>query len=56
MNLEFDNRQSMQQQNEYSSPSIGHRSKQKIHIPLCDVDDLAFKDRNDPNFVASISK
>jgi hypothetical protein len=29
--------------------------RKKIHIPLHDVDDLAFKNRHDPNFVASIS-
>jgi len=27
----------------------------KVHIPFCDVDDLAFRNRHDPNFVASIS-
>ena len=30
--------------------------RKKIHIPFCDVDDLAFKNRHDPNFIASISK
>jgi hypothetical protein len=30
--------------------------KKKIHIPFHDVDDLAFKNRHDPNFIASISK
>ena len=28
----------------------------KNHIPLCDVDDLAFKNRHDPKFIANISK
>lgn len=27
----------------------------KTHIPICDVDDLAFKNRHDPKFIAEIS-
>lgn len=34
---------------------FGVEQRKKIHIPLHDVDDLAFKNRHDPNFVASIS-
>jgi len=34
----------------------GNEQRKKIHIPFCDVDDLAFKNRHDPNFIASISK
>ena len=34
----------------------GNQQRKKIHIPFCDVDDLAFKNRHDPNFIASISK
>lgn len=33
-----------------------NEKRKKIHIPFCDVDDLAFKNRHDPNFIASISK
>lgn len=32
-----------------------HEPKKNVHIPFLDVDDLAFKNRHDPNFVASIS-
>jgi hypothetical protein len=32
-----------------------NEQRKKIHIPIHDVDDLAFKNRHDPNFVASIS-
>jgi hypothetical protein len=27
----------------------------KNHIPICDVDDLSFKNRHDPKFIAEIS-
>ena len=30
--------------------------RKKVHIPFCDVDDLAFRNRHDPTFVAKISK
>jgi hypothetical protein len=30
-------------------------ARQRVHIPFCDVDDLAFKNRHDPNFIAKIS-
>ena len=33
-----------------------NEKRKKIHIPFCDVDDLAFKNRHDPTFIASISK
>lgn len=31
-------------------------ARKRVHIPFCDVDDLAFKNRHDPNFIANISK
>lgn len=32
-------------------------SRQRVnHIPFCDVDDLAFKNRHDPAFIANISE
>lgn len=43
-------------QNGFGSPGSGSESRRKVHIPMCDVDDLAFKNRHDPNFVASISE
>ena len=30
-------------------------TRKRVHIPFCDVDDLAFKNRHDPNFIANIS-
>lgn len=30
--------------------------RKRVHIPFCDVDDLAFKNRHDPNFIANITK
>jgi len=29
--------------------------RKKVHIPFCDVDDLAFRNRHDPTFVAKIT-
>ena len=36
--------------------SVEMDQRKKVHIPFCDVDDLAFRNRHDPNFVAKISK
>ena len=33
-----------------------YNDRKKVHIPFMDVDDLAFKTRQDPGFIASISK
>jgi hypothetical protein len=33
-----------------------NEQRTRVHIPIFDVDDLAFKNRHDPNFIASISE
>ncbi len=49
------------QEQEYFSSELSNedlmmmKGNNKVHIPFCDVDDLAFKNRHDPNFIASIS-
>jgi hypothetical protein len=35
---------------------FAYEKRPPVHIPLSDVDDLPFKNRQDPNFIASISK
>jgi hypothetical protein len=37
-------------------PMVNENRNKQVHIPLSDVDDLPFKNRQDPNFIASISK
>ena len=39
--------------NQAKYPAQSHLKKYQINYP--DVDDLAFKNRHDPNFIASIS-
>jgi hypothetical protein len=34
---------------------IVNEKRPRVHIPMTDVDDLPFKTRQDPNFIASIS-
>jgi hypothetical protein len=36
-------------------PMVNDNRNKQVHIPLSDVDDLPFKNRQDPNFIASIS-
>ena len=45
----------MEKTAQYQMGGLSEQRK-KIHIPIHDVDDLAFKNRHDPSFVASISK
>ena len=50
---------SNQNQMLFENPAFNNNNndqRKKVHIPFCDVDDLAFKNRHDPNFIASISK
>lgn len=41
---------------DYDIPIMNKNEQRKgLHIPISDVDDLAFKNRHDPQFIAQIS-
>lgn len=42
--------------NEKNISEHGNPNRKRVHIPFCDVDDLAFKNRHDPTFIANISQ